>query len=82
LNLADERKITSVSGHENEPVFSGGRSDQAVVQETAAETSRAQMSTLNQSSHNERRARPGGVAGGNDAPEIVEGSNQFSWYSR
>ena len=56
-------------------MISSGRGDQAVVQKTAAETSGAEMSTLDQSCRDERCPHPGRVAGCNDAPQIFEGSN-------
>ena len=75
FDLADEREIAGVSRDEDESVIAGGCGDQAVVEKTAAEPSRAQMSTLDQPSHDERRPRPGRVAGGDDAPEILEWSH-------
>ena len=56
-------------------MFSGGRCDQAVIQEAAAEATRTHTFTLDQSSHDEGRAPRRGVAGCNDALQIFEGSN-------
>ena len=75
FNLADEREIDGVPRHEDKPVISRGRGDQAVVQKAAAESSWAQTSTFDQPSHDERGAHPGRVAGRDDAPEILERSD-------
>jgi hypothetical protein len=75
FDLADEREIAGISSHEDESVISGGRRYQTVVQKTAAETAWAQVSALDQPSHDERRPRPGRVAGSNHPPEILERSN-------
>ena len=75
FNLADEREIDGVPRHEDKPVISPGRGDQAVVQKAAAESSWAQTSTFDQPSHDERCAHPGRVAGRDDAPEILERSD-------
>lgn len=75
FDLANEREVACVSGHDDESVISDGRGDQAVVQKAAAEASRAQVPTLDKSGHDERRPCPGWVARGNDASEILERGN-------
>lgn len=74
FDAADEREIPGVARHEDESMIASGRSNQAIVQKTAAEPSRTQMSALNQSSHDERRPRPRQMGRGNDPPEILERS--------
>jgi ABC-type transport system involved in cytochrome c biogenesis ATPase subunit len=75
FDLTDEGEIGGVSSHDDESVIAGGRGDQAVVQEAPAEAARAEVSTLDQSSHDERRPGPGPMAGRDDAPQILERSD-------